>query len=94
MKSVVDILLDPKDDRNVLLYVDEKEVEFAQIANIELDGELYTFLEPLSQVEGVSEGEGILFQFVLVDNKYEIVMVRDDDLIDRVYQEYLQMLDN
>lgn len=91
-KNVIDILLDPKDDRNVKLYVDGKLVDFEQIANIEYEGELYAFLFPLEPLEGCAEDEGVLFQFVKIDDKIEIEMVDDVNIIDRVYQEYLNMI--
>lgn len=91
-KSVIDVLLDPKDDSDVTLYVDSKKVKFAQVANVEFEGELYTILIPLEELEGCGEGEGVLFQFVQYDGKIEIELVRDDNLIDLVYQEYLNMV--
>ena len=94
MRNVVDILLDPNDQSDVLLYVDSKQVSFSQVANIEYNGELYTFLVPNEKIEGVEEGEGVLFQFVKVNNKLEIAMVNDDYIIDMCYQEYLNMVED
>ena len=92
MNKVISILLDEKDDRDVYLYVDGKKVLFSQIANIEYDGELYSFLLPLEPFEGVSEDEGVLFQFVNVDGEIELEFVKDSNVIDNVYNEYLSML--
>ena len=94
MKSVVDILLDPNDESDVLLFVDGKKVSFSQIANIEYNGELYCFLVPNEPLEGVEEDEGVLFQFVKIDDKLEIEMVKDSYIIDQCYQEYLNMVED
>ena len=92
MKNVIDALLDSNNMDDVSLFVDGKQIMFEQIANIECEGELYCFLVPKEKMEGVEEDEGVLFQFVTVDGKTEITMVKDDQTIDRVYQEYLNLL--
>jgi len=93
MNKEISKLLDPNNNEDVNLYVDSKQVKFSQIANIEYLGELYTFLLPLEPMEGVSEGEGVLFQFIKVNGEIEIEFVKDDKLIDNVYQEYLNMIE-
>ena len=92
MNKEIEKLLDPNNNQDVKLYVDGKLIQFGQVANIEYLGELYTFLVPLEEMEGVEEGEGVLFQFIKVNNEIEIEFVKDDKLIDNVYQEYLNMI--
>jgi len=93
MKPVIKKLLDEKNNDDVMIYVDGKEVPFAQVANINCDGELYTLLVPLEKLEGVGEDEGVLFQFVTYKDDIEIEMVTDLETIDKVYLEYLNMLE-
>ena len=92
MKDVIKKLLDEDNLDDVKLFVDNEEVLFEQVANIDYDGELYTILVPKQSVKGCEEGEAILFQFVSYNDDIEVEIVSDDKIIDAVYNEYLKMI--
>ncbi len=85
----IEQILDENNFENIILMDDEnKPIEFEQVALIPLErtGLLYTILVPVTPMEGVSEGEGVMF--VIDELKGTIEIERDDDIIDEVMAIY------
>ena len=94
--SEIDKLFDEKNLDNVVLY-DEKNnpVEFEQIAIIAIDEENYVILNPVEKLEGMEEGEALVFHVVEsddVDEEENLVLVEDDAMIDKVFDGYYELL--
>ncbi len=70
-----------------------EEVDFIEIAGIELGESFYVILQPVELLEGMGEDEALVFEIVESEegNKFEIVM--DDETIDAVFEEYNRLLD-
>ncbi len=71
-----------------------EEIEFVEIADIELDGKLYCILEPVDLPEGEEEAIPLVFKVTPMGNdeaNYEIVM--DDKIVEAVFDEYDRLID-
>ena len=87
----IDVLLDPNNYDNVVLYNDKDEpVEFEQIAIIPLDDKTYVILQPVDRNDiGIEEDEAFAFEIVEDEEKGDsLLLVEDDVLIDRVFDAY------
>ncbi len=92
--STIEKILDEDNIDNIFLYDDENnEVEFEQVAVIPLDEKVYVLLSPVRELGGVSPDEGIVFLIDEVDDEDVLTVVEDDALIDRVFSEYEQLLE-
>lgn len=99
MKAVDPIsqILDEENYDNVVLYDPEKKpIEFEQVAVIPVDDEktdeqtLYTIMIPITPMQGVSEGEGVVFK--IDESSHDIEVVNDEKIIDKVLEIYQQLL--
>ena len=93
-KNPVDLILDENNTENVVLYdAQGKTIEFEQVALIPLErtNGLYAILIPVTPMEGVNEGEGVLFE-IDEENK-DLQIVREDAIIDEVLTIYQKLLD-
>ncbi len=89
----VDALLDPDNDDNIILYNEKDEaVEFIQIALISLNNNLYPILLPAAPMEGVGEGEALVFVIAEVDGENALLLENDDAVIDAVFEDYYRLL--
>ena len=80
---------------NIVLYDSEKKpIEFEQVAVIPLDrtNKLYAILIPVTPMQGVNEGEGVLFE--LDEEKRDVEVVRDDSIIDEVLSIYQKLIED
>lgn len=90
-------ILDEENYENVILYDPEKKpIEFEQVAVIPVDDDnlntqtLYTIMIPVTPMQGVSEGEGVVFK---IDEKTrDIEVVNDEKIIDKVLEIYQQLI--
>ena len=91
-EKYVDRLFDENNDEKI--YVKDnggKEIEFEQVAVVDFEENYYAVLHPTSPIEGVNEDEALVF---LIDEEGDqLVYVEDDRVIDGVYGEYMQMLE-
>ena len=88
-RSAVEMILDPECIEDIVLYDSEgKENVFSQAAVIPLEGKIYVILVPVTPIEGVGEGEGITFVIEEIDDEDCLVVVQDEEIIDRVFEEY------
>ena len=95
-----------QEDEEIIVLADEegKEVEFRHIATLDYEEEWYMYLEPLEQIEGeedksangdVEETEMVIFHIQSdADGNDVFVPVEDEDLLDKLYNEFLKELDN
>lgn len=85
----IQMILDENNFENVVLIDDENNpIEFEQIALIPLEstGLLYAILVPVTPMENVKEGEGVLF--VIDEEKGFMEIEHDDAIIDEVMAIY------
>ncbi len=90
----VDLILDENNNDNITLFDEDKNpIEFEQIALIPLErtDALYAILIPLSPMQGVNPGEGVLFEVDEV--KKDVSVVRDQQIIDEVLEIYQALVD-
>lgn len=93
-KNPVEQILDEKNTDNIILYDDQnKPIEFEQIAVIPLErtNGLYAILIPLTPMQGVAEGEGVLFE--LDEESGDLSVVNDDKIIDEVLTIYQKLIE-
>lgn len=94
----IEQILDENNTDNVILYdPDQKPIEFEQIAVIPLEDEnsgeqtLYTIMIPITPMQGVGEGEGVLFK--IDQQKRDLDIVRDEAVIDHVLEVYERLIE-
>lgn len=91
--SIVSILLDENNEEPIELTSDTgRTIKYDQIAVIPLEGKLYAILKPLDKIKGISDDQAILF-YVNEEND-SLVVVQDNEILEKVYQIYLKMLEN
>ena len=92
--SPIDMLLDESNTENIKLYnEDNQEVEFEQIALIPLEDKTYAILKPAEAMEGIADDEALVFVIDEIDDEDCLVIVEDDAIVDNVFAEYYNMLD-
>lgn len=90
--SPIDMLLDENNTENIKLFNEEnQEVEFEQIALIPIEDKTYAILKPVS-MEGVADDEALVFVIDEIDDEDCLVIVEDDAVVDKVFEEYYKML--
>lgn len=95
MTDIIDALFDEENSENITLY-DENDnpVEFEQIAAIPLNEQMYVILCPVDAAAvGLGEDEGVVFAVSEVNGEAQLEVVRDDDIIDGVFEEYNRLLE-
>ena len=91
--SPIDMLLDENNTENIKLYNEEnQEVEFEQIALVPIDNKTYAILKPVVSMEGIAEDEALVFVIDEIDDEDCLVIVEDDAIVDKVFEEYYKML--
>ncbi len=95
VKDPIAQILDDKDDSNIVLFDENnKPIEFEQIARIQLDDDdnIYVILVPITKLEGVEEGEGVIYALNAEEGSLNVV--EDTSITDRVLEAYQKMLDD
>ena len=93
--NAVEQILDENNTDNVILYDEDKNpIEFEQVALIPLEktGKLYAILIPVTPMQGVNAGEGVLFE--LDEVKRDVEVVHDDSIIDEVLLIYQKLIED
>ena len=91
--SPIDMLLDENNTDNIKLYnEDNQEVEFEQIALVPIEEKTYAILKPVANMEGIAEDEALVFVIDEIDDEDCLVIVEDDSIVDKVFEEYYTML--
>ena len=93
--SPIEQILDENNVDNIVLYNDKNEpFEFEQIAVIPLEEEseqkLYAILLPVTPLPGIEPDEAVTFE--LNEQEGTVSVCEDDDVIDRVLEEYEKLL--
>ena len=94
-KDPISQILDENNTENIVLYdAEQKPIEFEQVAVIPLDrtNKLYAILIPVTPMQGVNEGEGVLFE--LDEEKRDVEVVNDDSIIDEVLTIYQKLIED
>lgn len=94
VKDPINQILDEKNVENIIMYdEDNNPIEFEQIALIPVDNDelLYAILIPITPMQGVNEGEGVVFS--IDENAHDIQVVNDEKKIDEVLTVYQKLID-
>ena len=89
IKDPIKQILDENNKENIVLFDDDnKPIEFEQIAVIPLErtDTIYAIMCPITPMEGVNQGEGVMFAVDEANNDLRIE--RDQDIIDEVLTIY------
>ena len=71
-----------------------EDVEFFELAVIELDGAYYSVLQPVELPEDMEEDEAMVFKITQTPEGGEnFVLEADDDVIDAVFAEYNRLVE-
>jgi hypothetical protein len=93
MVNAIDALFDEDNSDNITLYNEKDEaVEFEQIALIPLDERVFAILKPTMEIEGVADDEAFAFEIVSDEDEETLKLVEDDELTDRVFDEYDKLI--
>ncbi len=88
--SPIDALYDENNEDNIFLYNENDEpIEFAQIAVIPIEENVYVILKPIEPVEGIADDEALVFE--IIDDE-EIHIVQDEKIATKVFDIYYEML--
>lgn len=91
--SPIDMLLDENNTENIKLYNEEnQEIEFEQIAIVPIENKTYAILRPVVEMDGIAEDEALVFVVDEIDDEDCLVIVEDDNVVDKVFEEYYKML--
>ena len=86
----IDALYDENNEDNIFLYNENDEpIEFAQIAVIPIEENVYVILKPIEPVEGIADDEALVFE--IIDDE-EIHIVKDEKIATKVFDIYYEML--
>lgn len=82
--------LEQEDDGDIIVLQgpDGEEVEFEEVADINLGEHFYVILQPVERPEDMGKDEAVVFEVVAGEENDEFVVVDDDDIIDEVFTEY------
>ena len=92
-KSVIDRIFDENDNDPVVLYSNDKAIEFDQVAIIPLDGEIYVMLAPITKIEGVNDDEAFVFSIEENNKEESLFLITDSEILDKVFDEYYKLLE-
>ena len=93
-KNPIEQILDENNTENIVLFDDQQNpITFEQVALIPLDrtNALYAILIPITPMQGVNEGEGVLFE--IDEQKQSLEVVSDQQIIDDDLEVYQALLD-
>lgn len=81
------------DDGIITLTDDEgNDVDFEEIAGIEIDDRFYLILVPVELPEGMGEDEALVFEVSGEEGDENFEMVVDDAILDAVFAEYERLI--
>ena len=84
-----------EEENELIVLADEegKEIEFKHIATLDYENEWYIYLHPIED-EDVEDDEMVIFHIQTdADGNDIFVLVEDEELIDKLYNEYLKEMD-
>lgn len=92
-KSVIDRIFDENDNDPVVLYSNDKAIEFDQVAIIPLDGKIYVMLAPITKIEGINDDEAFVFSIEENNEEESLSLITDSEILDKVFDEYYKLLE-
>lgn len=94
MADLEEILDDENEEIITLLNDDNEEVDFYHIATIDYKEDWYIFLQPVEEMEGVSEDEVIIFRLgVDAEGNDSFEPVEDEAVLQAVFTEFEKMME-
>ncbi len=93
-KNPIKQLLDENNNDNIILFDDDgNKIEFEQVALIPLEetNVTYAILIPITPMQGVEDGEGVLF--ALDEENEQLEVINDEKIIDKVLTIYQQLIE-
>ena len=83
------------EDEVVELTMDDgKKLKFYFVETIEYKGKNYSAFEPAEEIEGLSEGDLLIFELVEGEGETcDLLPIEDDALLDEVFEEFCKILD-
>lgn len=81
------------DEEEIITLQDDKgnDIRFTEVACVEYEEELYVLLSPVDEVEGIGEDEVIVCKLEPQDDETQLIVpVDDEDLMNKVFDEYLK----
>ena len=92
--SPIEQLLNEDNTDNIILYDENnRKIEFEQVAVIPLKEKIYALLKPVTKIAGIADDEALVFAIEEVDDEDCLVIVDDNDVIDKVFEIYYELLD-
>ena len=81
-----------EDDEIVTLYdVNNEPVDFYEVACVEYKDDYYALLEPVEEMEGLEDGDVLIFKLEEQEDGTDLFMpVEDETLLNEVFDEYLK----
>lgn len=97
-KDILDIILDKENKENIVLRDENgEEFSFEQIAVIVYgekdEKKLYVILLPLDEIEGINEGEAIVFRVDELGDGHALAVEENEDVARGVFKEYYKLLE-
>lgn len=93
-KNPIEQILDENNTENIVLYDEQQNpITFEQVALIPLDrtNALYAILIPITPMQGVNDGEGVLFE--VDEEKQSLEVVNNEKIIDEVLELYQALIE-
>lgn len=91
-EKFTDKLFDDNNEERVhITDEDGRDIEFEQVAVVDYEGAYYAILKPVTELEGVSDDEVLIF-FIDEEND-KLVYVEDEDVGDGVMDVFYEMLE-
>lgn len=87
---------DEQEDIITLTSEEGEQIDFYHEATIEFEGQWYVFLHPVQEMAEIGEDEVVIFRLVKseVDEEDSLEPIEDEELLDRVYDEYVKLIDS
>ena len=79
-KSVIDRIFDENDNDPVVLYSNDKAIEYDQVAIIMLDGGIYVMLAPITKIEGINDDEAFVFSVEENNEEKSLLLITDSEI--------------
>ena len=84
------------DEEDIITLQDEQgnPIKFVEVACVEYEEEFYVLLSPAEEVEGIGEDEVIICKLEDQDDETQLIVpVEDEELMQKVFDEYLRTAD-
>ena len=86
-------MLDENNSDDIILYDENnKKVVFEQVAIIPLQNKIYALLKPVTKLPGIEDDQAIVFAIEEVENESVLVVVDDNAIVDKVFEQYYDLL--